>query len=30
MPDAGQMPDDVAMKLAKTISYDGPLAFFGL
>ena len=30
MVEAGQMPEDVAMKLAKTISYDGPLAFFGL
>ena len=30
MVEAGQMPEPVAMKLAKTISYDGPLAFFGL
>ena len=30
MVEAGQMPEDVATKLAKTISYDGPLAFFNL
>ena len=30
MVEAGQMPEPVAMKLSKTISYDGPLAFFGL
>ena len=30
MVEAGQMPEPVAMKLAKTVCYDGPLAFFGL
>ena len=30
MVEAGQMPEPVAMKLAKTMCYDGPMAFFGL
>ena len=30
MVEAGQMPEPVAAKLAKTMCYDGPLAFFGL
>ena len=30
MVEAGQMPEPVAVKLAKTICYDGPLAFVGL
>ena len=30
MVEAGQMPEPVAMKLAKTMCYDGPQAFFGL
>ena len=30
MVEAGQMPEPVAVKLAKTVCYDGPLAFFGL
>ena len=30
MVEAGQMPEPVAMKLAKTMCYDGPLAFFDL
>lgn len=30
MVEAGQMPESVAVKLAKTVCYDGPLAFFNL
>ena len=30
MVEAGQLPEPVAVKLAKTMCYDGPLAFFGL
>ena len=30
MVEAGQMPESVAMKLAKTVCYDGPKAFFNL
>ena len=30
MVEAGQMPEPVAMKLARTVCYDGPQAFFGL
>jgi len=30
MVEAGQMPEPVAMKLAKTMCYDGPRGFFGL
>jgi len=30
MVEAGQMPEPVAVNLAKTVCYDGPLAFFGL